>query len=205
MAVVERFIRTVSFAVRLQDDFSRQALLEGRTKVSIRGSNATAVENPSRYHVFTDLTGTAFTVRVENPYYFDREVSVSIPALDPRNPVVAVTMKPKYRYPFPATGTLIRGVVVGPGGIPVNEAAVNVVGGSITNQSEQDGRFVLYFGPLTEDNIAVTGTHRYVKVGASTTLKIRVTHPSYAPKTVTIGTIEEGTTKLLTTPITLSP
>jgi len=54
-------------------------------------------------------------------------------------------------------------------------------------------------------NIAVTGTHRYVKVGVSTTLKIRVAHPSYAPKTVTIGTLEEGTTKLLTTPITLSP
>lgn len=205
MAVVERFIRTVAFAVRLHDDFFRQGFLSGQTKVFLSGSGVTAVENPSRYHVFTDLIGTAFTVRVENAYYFNQEVSVSIPALDPRNPVVSVTMKPKYLYPFPAGSTLIRGAAVGPGGTPVEGAAISVVGSSVTNKSEQDGRFVLYFGPLTEDNIAVTGTRRYVKIGVSTTLQIRVVHPSYAPKTVTIGTVEEATTKLLTTPITLSP
>lgn len=205
MAVVEQFIRAVSFAVQLQDDFARKGFLAGKTKVFIKETGATAGENPSRYHVFTDLSGTSFTVRVENQYYFDQEVSVSIPVLDRRNPVVAVTMKPKYLYPFPDASTLVRGVVVGPGTTPVEGATVTVVGSSVANKSEQDGRFVLYFGPLTEDNVVVTGTHRYVKAGAGSTLRIKVEHPLYAPQTVTIGTIDEGTTKLLTTPITLSP
>ena len=205
MAVVERFIRTVSFAVRLQDDFSRQGFLAGRTKVFLKGSGAMAVENPSRHHVFTDLSGTAFTMRVENQYYFDQELSVNTLALDRRNPVVGVTMKPKYLYPFPAASTLIRGVVIGPGSDPIDGAGVTVVGGSVNNKSEQDGRFVLYFPPLIEDDIEVTDTLRFVKVDGDTSLRIKVEHPSYAPKTVTIDTVEEGMTKLLTTPITLSP
>jgi hypothetical protein len=205
MVAVEHRAANVSFAVRLLDDYSKLPLLVGRTSVRERDVGAVAIQNPSGYYVFTDLVGTSFTVRVENACYFGQEISVQIPSLDPRNPVVAATMKPKYLYPFPAASTLIRGTVIDQVGGPVEGARVTVVGSSVRNDTEADGRFVLYFGPVTEDDVVVSGTHRYVKVGSSTTLRVRVRHPSYATKTTTIGTVEESSTKLLTAPITLTP
>ncbi|HVO84756.1 MAG TPA: carboxypeptidase-like regulatory domain-containing protein [Syntrophobacteria bacterium] len=201
----DEFVTKVSFAVLLQDDFSREGFLVDRTRVFLRESGREAQENPSKYYVFVDLSGTDHTLAIENKYYFEKEVNVSIPGLDPRRPIVAVTMKPKSFYPFPFTATLIRGSITDSAGAPIADAALTVVGSTVSNTSEPEGRFVLYFGPLTEDDIVVSGGQRLVKVGASTTLQIRVEHPSYAAKTVTIGTVEEGAAKLLATPITLSP
>lgn len=201
----EQFVTKISFAVLLQDDFCKQGFLVDRTRVLLRESGQEATENSSRYYVFVDLSGTNYTLAVENNYYFKKEVSVSIPGLDPRNPIVAVMMKPNFRYPFPAAATLIRGRIADSVGTPIGDAAVSVVGSTVSNASGPEGRFVLYFGPLTEDDIVVSGTHRNVKVGGSTALEVRVQHPSYANKIVAIGTVAEGSTKLLQTPITLTP
>jgi hypothetical protein len=201
----EQFVTRISFAVLLQDDFCKHGFLVDRTRIFLREGGHEATENLSKYYVFVNLNGANYTLTVENKYYFEKEVSVSIAGLDPRNPIVAVTMKPNSLYPFPAAATLIRGSITGSAGTPVGDAAVSVVGSTVSNTSEPGGRFVLYFGPLTEDDIVASGNHRHVKVGASTALKIRVQHPSYADRIVTIGTVDEGSTKLLGTPITLTP
>jgi hypothetical protein len=201
----EQFVTRIAFSVLLQDDFSKQGFLVDRTRVFLREGGREATENFSKYYVFVDLGGTNYTLAVENKYYFEKEVSVSIPGLDPRNPIVAVMMKPNSLYPFPAAATLIRGSITDSVGTPIGDAAVTVVGSTVSNTSEPEGRFVLYFGPLTEDDIVTSGTHRNVKVGGSTALSVRVQHPSFANKIVTIGSVEEGSTKLLNTPITLAP
>jgi hypothetical protein len=201
----EQFATRLSFAVLLQDDFCKQGYLVDRPRVFLRETGREATENLSKYQVFVDLSDTDYTLTVENKYYFERQVNVSIPGLDPRNPVVAVMMKPNSLYPFPAAATLIRGSITDAAGTPIENAAVSVAGSSVSNASESDGRFVLYFGPLTEDDIVASGTHRFVKVGGTTALEVRVQHPTYADAIVTIGTVDEGSTKLLTTPITLAP
>jgi len=205
MTVTEQTLFRVSLAVRLQDDFSREAYLVDKTRVFIKEDGRTALQNPSRHHVFTGVPQTNVTIRTENRFYFPKETGVNIPGLDPRTPLVAVTMKPNYLYPFPSTSTLGRGIILDPGNVPVEKAQVSIAGSTVTNESEADGRFVLYWGPLEENDIAVVGKHRCLKIGGVTAIDLNVNHPAFQPKTLTIGTIVEGELKLLTTPIVLNP
>lgn len=205
MTVKEQFVSTAIFAVRPTDGVTGAAFLAGSTRVVLQGSGAIARETPGRYYVFTDLAGSTFVATVENANYFSRDVSVHVPALDPRTPVVAVTMMPRYHYPFPAGSTLIRGRVLGPGSAPVAGVVVTVQHSSVTGRTEEDGRFALWFGPLTEDGVAVVGGKRLVKINNATDLRITAEHAGYATATQTIGAVEEGSTLLLKTPITLSP
>ncbi len=205
MTITEQFLCRVSFAVRLRDDFSGQSYLEDAARVFIKENGKAALQNPSRYQVFMGITETNVTIRVENKYYFPEEASVDISTLDPRNPVTAVTMKPNCLYPFPPASTLARGAILDTGNNPVEGAQVSVAGSTVTNASEVDGRFVLYWGPLEENDISVVSSRRYLKIGGSTTIRLNVTHPSFQPKTVTVGTMVEGELKLLTTPIILTP
>src|SRR3954463_9070456 len=110
--ITEQRSSRVSFAVRLIDEFSTLLSLVGTTRVFITPSGESAISKPTGYHVFTDLTQTNVTVRIENTNYAPREVAVNIPALDPRNPITALTMKPSALYPFPPGSTLVRGIVV---------------------------------------------------------------------------------------------
>ncbi len=205
MTITERALSRVSFAVRLLDDFSGLPYLVDMTTVFIKENGRAALQNPSGYLVFTDLTETNVTIRVDNKYYFPKEASVNIPTLNSRNPVTAVTMKPNYLYPFSPASTLVRGVILDTGNNPVEGAQVSVAGNTVTNASETDGRFVLYWGPLEEDDISVVSNHRYLKIGGSTMIQLNVSHPSFQPKTMIIGTMVEGESKLLTTPIILQP
>jgi hypothetical protein len=203
--ITEQRSTRVSFAVRLIDEFSTLPSLLGTTRVFIISSGETAIAKPNGYHVFTDLTETNVTVRVENAAYAPRQAVVNIAALDPRNPVTALTMKPNVRYPFPAGTTLVRGIVVDNAQHPISGAHISVNGDAVSNDSEEDGRFVLYWGPLDEDHISVVDHRRLVKAGNSTTIVLHVTHPSFQPTDVTIGIVVEADLKLLATAIVMNP
>ena len=205
MTITERSLSRVSLAVRLLDDFSGRPSLIGATQVFITGSGRTAVQKSGGYYVFMDLTGTNVTIRIENTHYFPAEVAINIAGLDPRNPVIARTMKPAGLYPFPAGTTLVRGVIRDPAGQAVQGAHVSVTGTAIANDSGNDGRFVLYWGPLDEDDISVVNHRRLVKVGNSTTINLTVTHPSFQPADTSIGTVVEGELKMLVSPIVMNP
>jgi hypothetical protein len=205
MTITEQTLTRVSFAVRLEDDFSGRGHLVHGTKVHIEENGRMAFENPSMYQVFTGVLETNVTIQVENKYYFPKRVSVDIPGLDARNPVVKVTMKPNCLYPFPAGSTLVRGVILDAGSHGAEGAQVSVAGSTVTNESGGDGRFVLYWRPLEEDDVAVVNNHRHLKIGGGTTIQLNVSHAAFAPKTVIIGTVVEGELKLLTAPIILNP
>lgn len=206
MTITERSISRVSFAVRLIDEFSARPSLLGETRVFLTGRDQTAIPRPGGYHVFMDLPGSSVTLRIENKHYFPKEVAISIPALDARNPVTAQTMKPNCLYPFPAATTLVRGVILDPAQHPVQGAHVSVVGAAaVANESEADGRFVLFWGPLDEDHISIVNHRRLLKIGNSTTIDLHVSHPSFQTADVTIGMVVEAELKLLTAPIVTNP
>jgi hypothetical protein len=192
MTITERAVARVSFAVRLLDDFAARSSLVGTTEVFITASGKRGLQTPSGYHVFTDLTAANVTIRIENRNYFPKEVAIDIAALDPRNPVITQTMKPSYLYPFPTGSTLVRGAVRDAAGSPVRGATVAVTGSTIANASGEDGRFVLYWGPLDEDAVSVVNHRRLVKVANSTAIALHVTHPSFQPADVAVGTVAEG-------------
>lgn len=194
---------SLSFAVALQDDFSKQGFLVGKTRVFLKGKGRDAFKNPSGYYIFLDLTEDSFVVKIENKGYFDKEIEVIVEDLNPKHPVVNTTMIPNYLYPFPTGSTLIRGKVLDNQGIPIPYASIQLVDSNITNHSETDGRFVLYFGPLTEDDIKIGDNHRYVVIREETNFMLKVEHPDYKTKIVEIDKIEEGKTKLLAEPVLL--
>ena len=205
MTITERALSRVSLAVRLLDDFSGRPSLVGATRVFIIGSGRTAVQKSGGYYVFMDLANTNVTIRIENPHYFPAEAAIDIAALDPRNPVVVRTMKPGDLYPFPTGTTLVRGVIRNPADHPVQGAHVSVTGAVVASESGDDGRFVLAWGPLDEDDISVVNHRRLVKVGNSTTINLGVTHPSFQPAAVSIGTVVEAELKILVSPIVMNP
>ena len=205
MTVTEWSITRVSFAVRLIDDFTTQPSLIGSTEVFITGTGEIATSKPTDYHLFTNLTATNVTVRIENKHYAPKEVAVNIPALEARNPVTVQTLKPSVLYPFPPGSTLVRGIVVDAAQRPIQGAHVSVTGAALANDSGEDGRFVLYWRPLDEDDISVVNHRRLVKVGNSTTIDLSVSHPSFQTTNVTIGIVVEAELKLLSTPIVMNP
>jgi len=206
MTIAEQFIIRTTFSLRLSDDFSKQRFLVGTTDVFLKESKLKPIENQDKYYVYINQAGTVFTARVENKYYFDKEVNVNISGLDPRNPVVPVVIKPNYLYPYPSAATLIRGKIVDTAGKAVEGATASIVNSvTVSNQSDAAGRVVLYFGPLTEETSFLESGVRYVFIAGSTTIKMRITHPNYYTKNVTLGKIAEGGTKLLSAPVTLTP
>lgn len=197
---------TLSFAVSLVDDFSRHSLLMGGTRIFLKNNGVEAIRNPSGYYFFVDLHDSNFQMRIENKYYFEKEIDVMIFDLESRFPVVSERLIPNYIYPFPTSSTLIRGSVYDKNlDTPIPGASVQIHNTSISSVSDNLGRFVLYFGPLTEDAIDVHNSHRYVEVNHSTTLRLRIEHPAYRHKNETIGRIEAGKTRLLTERIFLEP
>jgi hypothetical protein len=205
MTIVEQISSRMSLAVRVVDDFSKLSSLAGATQVFITETGKTALQTPSGYYVFRSLSETHVTIRIDNKYYFPKEVAIDISALDPNRPVTTHTMTPGYLYPFPPATTLLRGLVVDGASHPVEGAHVSVTGTTVANESGGDGRFVLYWGPVGEDDISIVNHRRLLKIANSTTIALHVTHPSFQPKDVTIGTMVEGELTLLTTPIVMNP
>jgi ACT domain-containing protein len=84
---------------------------------------------------------------------------------------------------------------------PLSKADVAVVGSTVANQTDRDGRFVLYFTSLTDEDVQVQNGRRRITVSGSTTLRLQATKANYQSTTVTIGEVEEGSTKLVRDPI----
>ncbi len=201
----EKNVKSLSFAVNITDGFSQERSLIGETSVFLRENGLQALKNPSGYFVFMDLMGDSFTLRVENKYYFDMELPVTISQLDPDYPLVSGLLIPNCLYPFPTGSTSIRGRVSDTNGNPITGASIKIASNTVANQSDMSGCFVLYFGALTEVDIDVQNSHRYIKVNNDTEIELEVKHPNYKSKTETIGEVEEGGTVIVKTPITLDP
>ena len=159
---LERHTTKLAFTVFPLDDYSKGKPI-GRVDVSLKGRKEKPIRNLSSYYLFLDLPGDTYTVQVRSDYYFDEETEISLHDLDPKNPVVNVTLMPKPSYPFSPGATLIRGKMYDSRGKAVSGAKVRVKEKDVENKTRERGEFVLYFEPLTEDEIITEGGKRFVK------------------------------------------
>ena len=180
MDFLERYTTRLSFAVVLLDDYSRGKPI-GRVDVSLKKRKQKPIKNLSSYYLFLDLPDGTYTVQVRSDYYFDEDSGAINPVeLDPKNPVVNITLKPNPSYPFPPGATLIRGKVCDSAGKAVSGAKVKAKGWDVENKTTEKGEFVLYFGPLTDEEIIREGGKRFVKGNGGKTLYLKaegVTEP----------------------------
>jgi hypothetical protein len=195
----------LSFALSLVDHFTGSAGLLGETTVTAVEANQAGRLNPSGYYVFMGLSGSDFTVQIRNAYYLDQDLAVDIDALDSRLPLATAVLHPRYLYPFPAGSTLITGRVVDDSQQPLAGADVTVVNSTVANRSDPDGRFVLYFTGLTDDDVQVQNGWRLIEVNGSTTLQLEVQRSGYEIHSVPIDSIEEASTRLIREPIVMVP
>ncbi|PKM81998.1 MAG: hypothetical protein CVU89_06570 [Firmicutes bacterium HGW-Firmicutes-14] len=121
--LVEKLYSRVSFAVRLTDDYT-SGRPAGCPKVYLQDRDVRVVKNLSGYYVFSDLAPGIYTLGVKSEYYLDEEAEVNTGDLDPKSPVVNISIRPGNAYPFPAGATLVRAVVLDSSGQPARGAGI---------------------------------------------------------------------------------
>jgi hypothetical protein len=210
MRLLERRVTQVSLAVRLEDGFAPARRVVGEVSVTLRRGGLPWWEapllNPSGDFVFVDLPGGPASVQISATSYLSESRDVTLPLTAPQAPLLSVRLTPAWHYPFPASTTLVQGLVQAAGGAPIADAVVTLVERNVAGRTGADGRFVIALAGLTEDDVTVAGGRRLVKAGASgTTFSIRVEHPVYAPVTTTIGEIEEGRRTVVKPAVTMTP
>lgn len=180
----------MALAVRLSDDLTERT---ARGSIQVSSSGCLAFRNPSGYYVFLRLPAGPAAISIAPAYYLPEKLAATIPAPDPLLPLVEQTLLPSWLYPFPAGSTLVAGRVLTPSGDPVAGATIEGVGR--TTRTGSDGRFVSYFRPLAEDDVAIVGTDRRRLVKAAdgtTTHQLEVSHAAFNPTTVPVSELEEG-------------
>ena len=139
---------------------------------------------PERRMIFLDSDPTTNKIHWKGgprgglKYDYGENAKIRLPV--PENLVIRMMLKPKPSYPFPPGATLIRGKVYDSAGEVVSDAKVKVKGKDVENKTTEEGEFVLYFGPLTEEEIIIEGGKRFVKGNGSKTLYLEaegVTEP----------------------------
>lgn len=170
---LERHTAKLSFAVSLLDDYSKGTPI-GHVEVCLKGRKEKPIKNLSSYYLFLNLPDDSYIVQARSEYYFDEDLEVNTTGRDPKNPVIII-LKPKPSYPFPPGATLIRGVVYDSAEKAVPGAKVRVKGRDVESKTTEHGEFVLYFGPLTEDEILKEDGKRFIK-GNGDKITLEVTY-----------------------------
>lgn len=137
-------------------------------RVRIEGRDAEPIRTPSGFHVFLDIEAGTETVVVEGSsrYVDGRETGVEVidlsdpgTTVDPADPatlpVETVKLAPSTAYEFPAGATLLRGVVTDPSDEPLPDTAVSATGTESETRTDENGEYVLFFDPVTDDDVAV--------------------------------------------------
>lgn len=139
---------------------------------------------PERRMIFLDSDPTTNKIHWEGDprggleYDYGEDAKIRLPV--PENLIIRMMLKPKPSYPFPPGATLIRGMVYDSAEEAVSGARVRVKGKEIENKTTEKGEFVLYFGPLTEDEIIEEDGKRFVKGDGDKIIRLeveRVTEP----------------------------
>ena len=204
MRLLERRVTRLSLAVRLADEFAPGRRVVGDVTVTVADRPWRARRNPSGDFLFLELPPGPATIRVTAAFYLEETRTVALP-LAALAPVVAVTLKPAWFYPFPTGATLVQGLVRDPAEQPVTGVAVTLVERNLATRSGADGRFVIALNGLVEDDISVAGDRRLVKPGPSgTTFHLRLEHPGFQTGTVGIGEVEEGRRTVVAPAVTLA-
>jgi hypothetical protein len=204
--IAEERSTRLSLAVELVDDFAPATPPQQPITVSLRGHAWRPHPTAGGYIVFRDLPPGDYTVEVRSAQYLPEDREVHLPHADPLRPVLSVRLTAGPVYRFPAGATLLLGVVRDPEGAPVSGAVVRLVERQEASRTAADGRFVLYFKRLTEDDVTRVEGRRLLKAAAAeSALRLRITHADYRTKTIKVERIEEGTVQSLSEPIVVRP
>lgn len=195
----------LSLAVRLVDAFTDGRPV-GSQRVSIEGVDAEPVRNPSGYHVFRDLAADTVTLVVDGgPRYDDARVEdvevVDLTApdhgVDPADPatwpVETVELAPSPTYEFPAGTTLVRGTVRDSSDETVAGATVSVRDAPPEAETDENGGYVLFFGPELSADVSVDGG--LVEVDDANPV-VEASHPDHGTASETVE-VEEGALTVL--------
>ncbi|HMK56408.1 MAG TPA: hypothetical protein VK448_07215 [Dissulfurispiraceae bacterium] len=150
----------LTFAVWLVDDFTQQKP-EGSVQVNLKDGSIKASRNLSGYYLFNDLSAGTHVISVESDMYLPAEMTIDTTTLDLKKPAVQLLLKPAPQYPFPASATLLRGVVTN--GSSVAGATVSVTAKPIMTFTDDRGGFVIYFKGIKTETVMVV-----IKKGADT-------------------------------------
>lgn len=190
--LLERHAAKLSFAVYLIDDYSGDTPI-GKVDVRLKGRDEKPIKNPSSYYAFLDLPDDTYTVQVRSGYYYDVDSGDINPAeLDPKSPVMDITLKPKPSYPFPPGATLIRGMVREEGNA-LSGARVKIGDKDVEGETTEEGEFVLYFGDLTNDEIIKENGKRFVKGANDKIIHLEVEY-GRKPRKMDLEALEGKTT-----------
>jgi hypothetical protein len=201
MAGDERTAR-VSLAVQVADDFAPRGRPLGEIAVTLQGQHRAPVVTPGGYRVFLELPAGPAVVDVRGRFYLDESRTVNVPLADRRNPLLTVTLTPRWSYPFPEGTTLVRGRVLDPDGSALGGAQVELAGAGRQTRTSEDGRFVLYITGLSEEEVTTSGGRLLVRAsGGGTAFSLRVRQAGFQEATVAIPQIEAGSTLRLAEPV----
>lgn len=196
-------LREVALVVILTDGFSGGPPTP-EAVVFIKDSRYPAIRNLTGYYVFTRIPKyETFDIHVTCPGFFPKKHTLTagdVALLDPKSPVVKLTLEPLPSYPFPGGATLIRGMVRGGEGRPVPGARVEIEGETTGVHTTHKGEFALFFTGITEDDIQAEDGKKWLTIAGKKeiTLNARIDTKT---GTYTVPSVAEGETTVLPEPI----
>jgi len=203
MAGDERTVR-VSLAVQVADGFAPRRRPLGEIAVTLRGQQKAPVVTPGGYRVFLGLPAGAAVVDIRGRFYLAESRTVTVPLSNVRNPLLTVTLMPRWFYPFPEGTTLVQGRVLDPDGAALDGAQVELTGAGRQTRTSEDGRFAIYLTGLTEEEVTASGGRLFVRAsGGGTAFTLRVRQTGFQEATVPIAQIEVGRTLRLADPVAM--
>ncbi len=200
---VEPLTKKLSLAIKLVDDFTKQAPI-GKVSVNLVGEKRKIARNLSGYYLFLDLPVKEYSLQTRSDFYFDETSTLTVTAIDPESTfeekttqiLKEIVLKPNPSYPFPNGATLIRGIVQDQKQNSLHSANVSIVEKSLLTSTTEKGEYVFCFSRLTGDDVIIKDGKRYLKpkpTSKTTILTIRAVAKNSAPIQVTIAGLEEST------------
>ncbi|GEM_PF-766156 len=198
---LESQAKSLSFVVQPVDAFTGEGP-RGDVLVFLEGTGNVAVRS-GPYSSFSDLPEGDYNVFVSSRFY--HEASLVMHA--GRSEAVKVLLYPLPCCPFPSGETLVRGMVISPEGTPMPFAALTWRCGSevLKGKATDKGEFVLYFRPLTSENVVRSAGSYYVRGDMGRTkVKVEVKYNNNV-KYFIIDRVMVGKTNLVDIRLTTKP
>jgi len=196
-------LREVALVVLLIDGYSGGSP-KPEAGVVIKGSRYPAIRNLSGHHVFTRIPRMeTFELQVSCPGFFPGTLTLTpgdLALLEPKRPVVTLTLEPLPSYPFPSGATLIRGMVRDTESRPVPDARVEAEGKTTGTYTTHEGEFVLFFTGITEEEVQVEQGEKWLVFNGTKEIIIIARKDSITGE-YRVPAISEGKTTVLPGPI----
>jgi len=150
----------LSLAISLKDGYTGGRPL-GDVKLLLDG-HVKPVLNPSGYYTFLNIPAGRYQLNVVSENYVEEMMMVDIEE-DPFT-LKEISLMPRTHYPFPPGATLVRGSLKDFRG-PIGSAVLkgSLPESSFSGRTDERGEFVLFFGPLKDEEVMKEGKTTFVK------------------------------------------